>query len=465
MELLLTSDAKTVILDPSRPNFIQAQVHLVIPHHSRPPTNRLERLTVTLSARQSLSFPGGHFEMNEWRPSVTVPEITRTLLQPGGTYTWEVRLRIPDDMPSYERSQSGSCFQTLRAEAVFGGVRLFRKRLEAQKASNHGPLTSFRSHTVFLVPQPPSDRCFVYDHAQNGIGESIGPVAIHTHAQHLTVGGILHVAAQVPCPTPDCHWDAMELTLVQSTELGSRRRVGRVVECAKRRVRLLRVDGADCDAMQWTIRLPGNTEIRPSTSRKANSIQITHQMEVRFFCHTDGSGSGESEDTPNDTGLSSANGSTESDANEGASITSSRRPSVASSKDRLSQRRHTHVLSWSIHLPSCAFRSASIHLPAYSPLDASPVPRTNRDVWTGKNEHLSQDNCVCGQAVDEVLGVEREMALVHRALAAGVLDLDKTPVYELVVGRASCAEGPGAGRCSEPLLGLGVVKVGRSLKS
>ncbi|KAK0538030.1 hypothetical protein OC834_000602 [Tilletia horrida] len=371
MELLLTSDATTVILDPRGPNVIHAQVHLVIPRGTQPPAARLHSIRVSLQCKESLSFPGGWFETHQWEPSIDIEDVGDFRLQSGGTYSWEVQLAIPDDMPSYERCRSGFCFQTLRAEATFEGFRFFRKTLQAEKS-------------IFLVPEPESDECFCYSHSQTGLAESLGPVAIHTESQHLTIGGYIRTAAQVPAPSPDCSLDAVEFTLTQNTKLKSRQRKGRETDGAPKRIRLLRAEGKDCEAMQWMIRLPSDMEVRPSTIAKQNSLQLTHNLEVRFYYSID--------DSDRESTSSSSSSSTSSTAQ---------------------RKRKAYLLSWPIHLPSCAFRWGTTHLPAYSPHDPCPVPARGRDEWTGKNEHLSQDQCVCGQTMEEVLEVEREMARVH----------------------------------------------------
>ncbi|CAD6898291.1 unnamed protein product [Tilletia controversa] len=385
MELFLTSDATTVILNSHGPTIFHAQVHLTIPRGTQPPSPRLDSIRVSLLCKESLSFPGGFIESSRWGSAVQVENVGQTVLRSGGTYTWEVQLKISDDMPAYERCRSGFCYQSLRAEATFGGFRLFRKTLEAEKS-------------VFLVSPPESDDNFCYDHSQCGVGEGIGPILVQAQTQHLTVGGLLRTAAQIPAAAPDCELESVEFTLIQHTKLRSRKRPDRTAECGRKRVPLLKVDEKECEAMQWTFRLPNDMEMRPSTSCAGSSIQISHTMEARFYYSLD----------------------EEDDAGSEDSITSS---SPSSLTGPVRRKKRAFLLSWPIAIPSCAFRWATIHLPPYSALDPSPVPVKSRDVWTGKNVHLSHDQCVCGQSMEEVLGVEEEMAQVH-AIGAGMGKMD-----------------------------------------
>ncbi|CAD6893704.1 unnamed protein product [Tilletia laevis] len=352
MELFLTSDATTVILNSHGPTIFHAQVHLTIPRGTQPPSPRLDSIRVSLLCKESLSFPGGFIESSRWGSAVQVENVGQTVLRSGGTYTWEVQLKISDDMPAYERCRSGFCYQSLRAEATFGGFRLFRKTLEAEKS-------------VFLVSPPESDDNFCYDHSQCGVGEGIGPILVQAQTQHLTVGGLLRTAAQIPAAAPDCELESVEFTLIQHTKLRSRKRPDRTAECGRKRVPLLKVDEKECEAMQWTFRLPNDMEMRPSTSCAGSSIQISHTMEARFYYSLD----------------------EEDDAGSEDSITSSSPSSLT------------------------------------GPVRRKKLPVKSRDVWTGKNVHLSHDQCVCGQSMEEVLGVEEEMAQVH-AIGAGMGKMD-----------------------------------------
>ncbi|KAE8211563.1 hypothetical protein CF327_g4707 [Tilletia walkeri] len=373
MELFLTSDATSVILNSSGPSFLHAQVHLVIPRDTPPPSSRLDSIRVSLLCKESLGFPAGCIESSQWQSSIQVENVERSVLRSGGTYTWEVQIEVPTDMPAYERCRSGFCFQTLRAEATFSGFRLFRKSLEAEKS-------------VFLISPPESEDSFCYDHSQCGVGEGLGPVLIQAQTQHLTVAGYLHAAAQIPAASPDCTLDAVEFTLIQHTKLKSRKRPDRVVECARRRVPLFKAEDKDCEAMRWTFRLPNDQQMRPSTIHQHSAIQISHTMEARFYYTVD-----EEDDTHSE-----------------ATATFS-----SSDSSNIQRKKRAFLLTWPITIASCAFRWASIHLPAYSPLDSSPVPVQSRDVWHGKNVHLSHEQCVCGQSMKEVMRVEEEMAQAH----------------------------------------------------
>lgn len=51
-----------------------------------------------------------------------------------------------------------------------------------------------------------------------------------------------------------------------------------------------------------------------------------------------------------------------------------------------------------------------MRLPSYTPKDANPVPKVSRDFWSGRNEHESFTQCVCGEDLEHLLEMEQQAA-------------------------------------------------------
>jgi len=363
-----------------RPTFI-VSITLTIPAEAPQPPS-IESLKVQLTGSESLGFPNGPFEQNVLTYATKAVEDTCfTRLVPGNAYRWEVPVEVNNDATPYERMRFGRVFQKMKVKLVWGNQSWKNKykNLEVER-------------DVWMTCIPRVSNVLDYARTHRTFIDQLGPLAIHVRTQHLTVGGYLRIGLSLPSPSPTCKLIRMEVAILQSTTLHSRKRRGHIENCPIEKIKFHTAEGNDLlEILQGTrqnqvMRIPSCDRIRPSTlnGSKDASIRLSHQLEIRLVFQDD---------------VDSPGG----------------KPLVYTAK-------------WPLVLPSCSCRWKSLKLPSYSEYDPSPVPDGVGEVGPvdlkgighrGRlRSHLDQTDCSCGIPLQKILGYEDEFDIAQRVCSS-----------------------------------------------
>ncbi|KAN0065384.1 hypothetical protein ACQY0O_001220 [Thecaphora frezii] len=354
--------------------YLQVIIQLSIPKDCTPPAKLLS-LNASLVGYESIGFPRGGFEQNQpYCSKTTIPAATDLRLEPGSLYQFETTFAVDHNTAPYQRGKYGRHHQKVHVKATFPGI-ISKKTLTAER-------------NFFFVQTVTQSGSFPYYYVHRSAAEALGPIFFGVRTQHLTVGGYLRITFSLASASPTVRLHSLQLALQQQTTLKSRVRrnyceqppLERFVffEADEEQLRpcisVPHVDGDEggdgatgelpLGEGNWITRLPSDSEARASSLPGGDvAIHMAHALEltIRF-----------SDPTLHDGEM------------------------------------QTYRTAWGLILPSCACRWQSMRLPSYTPHDSNPVPTTSRDFWTGRNEHESHSQCVCGETLETLLQFEEE---------------------------------------------------------
>ncbi|KAE8217793.1 hypothetical protein CF319_g8196 [Tilletia indica] len=397
--LSISTDATQVLLSPHRRSTDTAtllvQLHLQLGPHERFPS-RLKSLEISLQRSENLEFENQP-EHTVFDPIMASFDVSDQDLLPGTIHSWQAKLEIPHTAPAYNIVHNNKSHQYLIAVARYQSRLRLNRIITARK-------------DIYLIHQPAiagdSDP-FVYSHVQTGAHDGIGPVLVQAHAQHLTVGGMIRVQAQLPAPSKLFRLTSVEFAIQQKVTLRSRRKKGLEQELTPRRLVLLHQSRSELEADGWLLRLPTCSLMRPSSASGSAGIDIQHLFTARFSYYL--VSEDEHEQEQQQLLEESEEGRATSPAQTEHSTKQKKKKTKTSSSD--SHRHVAYTLAWSIHVPSCALRWESILLPAYSETDPSPVPEADRTEIASRKS--GRRLCVCGKEREELLVLDDLMARIH----------------------------------------------------
>lgn len=204
---------------------------------------------------------------------------------PGNAYRWEVPVEVDHDVAPYERMRFGRVYQrmkiSLKWESASSSFLSKYKSMEVER-------------DVWMTCIPNISNALDYAKTHRTIINQLGPVIIHVRTYHLTVGGYLRIGLSLPTVDTAANIVGMQLAILQSTSLYSRKRPGQVVPCKTERLQFLHIEGEELKAKMreqnlanWAARIPTCDRLRPTTldgSMKA-AIRLSHHIEVRIIFH------------------------------------------------------------------------------------------------------------------------------------------------------------------------------------
>ncbi|PWN22104.1 hypothetical protein BCV69DRAFT_132733 [Microstroma glucosiphilum] len=315
MELAISSASTSVFLDPANANDAEdtaldhtttglsipassTQVTLVVtltvPSRSKS-AEHIRDLVVTITARESLLFDTGIFESNIPYQSVhTIKEAAGVRVEGGNVYKWELPVFIPSDAPPHEQSRHGRVHWTATAQMTFPG-RFFNKTLEAVT-------------TIRVVQIPSEQSAFTFEHQHDAFAEGLGPVKAAFISRTFSVGGYLRGGLLLAAPPPRLKLHSIVLTLIQTTQLTSRKRADYAETQRPERHNFMTLKGAELDnavthigaycrarpsvqgelELVWLARLPNEDDVRPSTLEGGRTaMSFTHQLEMSITFDAD----------------------------------------------------------------------------------------------------------------------------------------------------------------------------------
>ncbi|EPQ30858.1 uncharacterized protein PFL1_01755 [Pseudozyma flocculosa PF-1] len=354
--------------DPSA--YLQVIIQLSIPKDSTPPAKLLS-LNVSLVGYESIGFPRGGFEQNQpYCSKVAIPEAADLRLEPGSLYQFETTFAVDHNTAPYQRGKYGRHHQKVHVKATFPGL-FGKKTLDAER-------------NFFFIQTVMQSGSLPYYYVHRSAADALGPIFFGVRTQHLTVGGYLRITFSLASASPTVRLHSLKLALLQQTTLKSRVRRNYAEQPPLERFPFFEAgdeelgacitaptadgspDGQDATLREgnWIARLPSDSEARASSLPGGDvAIHMAHALEL-VIQYSD--------------------------------------PTVHDGEVQ------TYRASWGLILPSCACRWQSMRLPSYTTHDSNPVPKTSRDFWTGRNEHESHSQCVCGETLETLLQFEEE---------------------------------------------------------
>lgn len=221
--------------------------------------------------------------------SKKVESATNMALSSGKVYTWEVPLEVQHDTPPYERCTYGRVYQRIRVKFDWDSWGSWLK--------GGGGRSLVAEKDAFIVCIPRTSNILDYARTHRSAAEHLGPIIMHARSQHLTVGGYLRLAVSLPSLSPDMRLIRIGFSLIETTTLHSRKRLGYTEQCSPDRVEFFCVEGDELkNSLQtsdqavktfegaWIARLPGDDKIRPSTLGGSRSaIRLTHVLEAKII--------------------------------------------------------------------------------------------------------------------------------------------------------------------------------------
>ncbi|CAO1635861.1 unnamed protein product [Parajaminaea phylloscopi] len=364
----------------SRPNEVSmlvVNVKLTVPSNVKPP-ERITSLAITIASQENMSFPSGYWEQNvPFYDKLQVEAAAGLTIQSGSVYHWDVPILIPCNVAPYERGRHARNYWRLNAKMTFPGVILKK---------------SITSAKNLWVCSAPTDEAYNYGHLHSGFAEGLGQVQLSFVSRSFTVGGYLRGAILLPSPSKTLKIHAVNMTLIQTVTLHSRKKPDHVERIPDARYDFVSLKDSELASkvchtralckpqpyldedgimLEWIARLPSDHEARPTTLAGSDAhIKLSHSMELVILFDID-------KDAP----VRDANGNA---------------------------LRRRYRVTWPVTLVSCTLRWNSLVLPEYSAIDQCPVPERGRETYETKDEHADQSQCICGESLKDLVHHEDE---------------------------------------------------------
>ena len=368
--------------------------------------NRLKSLTLTLTGRESISFPRGGMEAAQtFFSEKSIDEaLDVDYFEPGKTYRFERSFFVDHNAAPFQRSSWGINNQKLVAKATFHG--LLSKTMTATKK-------------VYFVDcqSDEGNDMIVWDKDVRTHADGIGPFSLRNRSEVFTVGGYLRTNFDLLSPLDGVSIVGMRAFVEQRTTLTSRKERPGYIETVKpKKVPFLQLDRRQLDELFKTKKLQGGGEGVAPNGECYPSLEVVSRLpndnQVR-----------PSTVEGNDAAIRFRNFlSYEIDFIDGEYRTAAE--DGKSSDDELifvdGQKMKRFHVSIPIFLNSCGCRPDSLNLPSYACEDPMPVACIREKKAELESLHDKQTDpsafpCICTFTLESLLEVEKKSHAIQDA--------------------------------------------------